>query len=363
MVSIGPYAPRNQSFWEVTKADMPVLTASAFQSIIGVGPPETPAEDAAERLRQTEQKVSEYIGEGASAPSDLLRSLSDRRSVMTALDSKKTMLETFETKFFSFCIGRQPDSPAYLIWSDTAPLVKPEYFLRMPVVGNHTWSVIMEGPVLVYSPDVPAKDRRFGGVSLGCESGCAALLDTGTSLLAMPGAAINEIVALTLETDFNCTQLWKLPSIKLRLGGHEIILPPDAYISEVVEETTTPVGLPSFLRWRNLNSDRGSWRQRPGTHCDLMVMESGAGSSAGPLWILGVPFFRQYYTTFEVAGRDKTRRAVHVAKASDSCHPAAPSADTAFPRRSQLYKRFIDPTKLYVPPSAHSALSSDFVFL
>jgi len=343
---------------------MPVLRFSAFQSIIiGVGPPEAHAEDAAERLRQTVQDVSKYTDEGEPVPQELMKSLSDRRSMMQGLSSKKAMLETFETKLFSLCIGRQPNSPAYLIWSDTAPLVKPEYFLRVPVVGNHTWSVRMDGPVLVYHPDVSAADKRFEGVSLGCENGCAALLDSGTSLLGMPGAAIDEIVKITLEKDFNCTELWKLPSLKLRLGGHEILLPPDSYISEQADVSKTKVGPPSFLRWRNLNGDRGSWQQRPGAFCDLMVMQSDADTIHGPLWILGVPFFRQYYTTFEVAGRDRTQRALHVAKASDTCHPAAPLEDTTLPPRTELYRRLIDPTKLYVPPTVHNALSSDYMFL
>jgi len=260
-------------------------------------------------------------------------------------------------------VHRQGDSPAYLIWSDTAPLVKPEYFVRVPVIGNHTWSARMDKPVLVYHPDVPAADKRFEGLTLGCEDGCGALLDSGTSLISMPGTAINEIVKITLEQDFNCTELWKLPSIKLRLGGHEIILPPDAYISEVAD---TGESVPNFLRWRNLAGDRGlqgSWKQRPGTHCDLMVMESDAATSQGQLWILGVPFFRQYYTTFEVSGRDYRHRSLHLAKASDTCHPAAPSEETALPPRTQLYRRLIDPTKLYVPPSVRSALGADYVLL
>ncbi|CAK0887898.1 unnamed protein product, partial [Prorocentrum cordatum] len=179
MVSIGPYAPRNQSFWEVTRAMMPVLSASSFQSIIGVGPPETVANDAAEKLRLAVQNVSRYIDEGKPVPDSLMKTMSDRRSVWRALRNKKTMLETFETERFSLCIGRRPDSPAYLIWSDTAPLVKPEYFVRVPVIGNHTWSARMDKPVLVYHPDVPAADKRFEGLTLGCEDGCGALLDSG----------------------------------------------------------------------------------------------------------------------------------------------------------------------------------------
>ena len=46
MVQIGAFDHRNQTFWEVVDARMPILRNSAFQAIVGVGPPETPAADA-----------------------------------------------------------------------------------------------------------------------------------------------------------------------------------------------------------------------------------------------------------------------------------------------------------------------------
>merc|ERR1740121_36024 len=298
---------------------------------------------------------------------------------------------------FSVCLGRKPRSNGYVIWSDNAPLVKPEYFQRMRVSGNHTWSVALEAPRFEYDP--AAKDRgfdrdnKFEGLALGCENGCGALLDSGTSLLAIPGEILNQFIRLTLQQGYNCSNAWELPSIKMKLGGQEVILPPDAYISEVAD-AEVPAYLQSFVRLRHLQelgpvrdqssqelgpprtasgvvnhrrglevlgSRRGSLSQRPGTSCDLMVMESRAISAQGPLWIMGAPFFRQYYTTFEVKGRSMENRSVHIAKASDTCHPASPNE--SFPPRTQLYKRLIDPSKLWVTPSTYSALSSDYVIL
>jgi len=396
MVSVGPYGPKNQSFWEVTDANMPVLANSEFQCIIGLGPPETPAIDADLRLAKILESKSSYTDAGMPLPSDLLKSEENVRAVKLAMEKKSMVVENFDATLFSICVGKQPNSNGYLIWGDTAPLVKPEYFLRVKVAGNHTWSVTLDEPTLVYDPT--AKDRqfdegnKFAGRAIGCPDGCGALLDSGTSLLAVPASVLHDLVMLTLEPGFNCSNMWELPSIKFKLGGQEVILPPDSYISEVQNEAIVPSYLQSFVRLRRLGPARdlgsqelGSYRgserlgprrgldslgprremnaQRPGARCDLTVMESRAKTAHGPLWILGVPFFRQYYTTFEVSGRSSENRAIHLARASDTCHPAAPSESSRFPPRTQLYKRLIDPAKLWVPPSTYSALSADYVFL
>jgi len=361
MVSIGPYAPKLQSFWEVISTTMPVLDRSMFQAIIGLGPPETPVADATVRLKATVHNISSYRKQGLDVPSELLLKEKERVKVLEAAQRRITMLDNFETKMFSVCIGKKPSSDGYLIWNDTAPLLKPEYFMRLPVVGNHTWSVSLQEPQIAYPPT--ANDRSRDGRSLGCEGGCGALLDSGTSLLAIPGNVISELVMVTLDPGFNCSNMWDLPSIKLKLGGQEIFLPPDTFISEVADDNV-PAYLQSFVRLRRLRSmHNGSSRQRPGGRCDFMVMESTAMTANGPLWILGVPFFRQYYTTFEVSGRSNENRAVHLAKASDTCHPASPDEHLKFPPRTQLGKRLIDPTKLWMTPSTYSALSSDYVFL
>jgi len=390
MVSVGPYAPRNQSFWEVVDANMPVLAKSQFQCIIGLGPPETPTVDAELRLAKIRESISSHLAMGMPPPSDLLKSEENMRAVMMAMQKKSMMVETFGTTMFSVCIGKQPNSNGYLIWGDTAPLVKPEYFFRVKVVGNHTWSVLLDEPTLVYDPTVKDRqfdrDKKFEGKVIGCEKGCGALLDSGTSLLALPGNVVTELAMLTLAPGFNCSNMWELPSIKIKLGGQEIILPPDTYISEVQNENVLPSYLQRFVRLRHLqelgpardlgSQELGNYRgfdelgprrdsnsQRPGGRCDLMVIESRASTAHGPLWILGVPFFRQYYATFEFSGRSNENRTIHLAKASDTCHPAPPDESSKFPPRTQLYKRLIDPATLWVPPSTYSALSSDYVFL
>jgi hypothetical protein len=337
---------------------MPVLQYSAFQSIIGIGPPETPVLDSEENLKTAIQNVSNYTAAGLPVPVELTKSLEEKKKIAVAMKTKPTMVDTFGTNMFSICLGKKPGSDGYLIWSDTAPLVKPEYFKRVQVVGTHTWSVKLDEPRFVHDP--AASNNKYEGVTLGCENGCGALLDSGTSLMAIPGSTINELIKVTLEPGFNCSNLQDLPSIKMKLGGQEIILPPDTYVADVVDGNDVPSYLQSFVRLRKL---RDSGVQSPGGHCDLTIMESGANTAHGPLWIMGVPFFRQYYTTFEIGGHSNERRAVHIARASDTCTPSAPRDFQKFVPPTQLYRRRIHPAKLWVPPSVHSALSADYVHL
>jgi len=356
-VSIGPYPPRRQSFWEVTSAKMQVLQYSAFQSIIGIGPPETPVLDADELLQAAIDNVSNYTAAGLPVPSDLQSAVEDRRKVSAALRTKSTMVDTFGVDLYSVCLGKKPGSDGYLVWSDTAPLVKPEYFKRVQVVGKHTWSVRMTEPRFAHDP--ASTNRKYDGWKLGCKDGCGALLDSGTSLIAIPGQTVNDFVSVTLEPWFDCTNLTELPSFRFKLGGQELILPPDAIFSYVTD-SPVPGYLQSFVRMRKL---RVPSHRQPGGHCELMIMESGASSAQGPLWILGVPFFRQYYTTFEVGGHTNERRAVYFSRASDTCTPSAPEDFERHVPPTQLYRRLIHPSKLWVPPSVLSALGADYVNL
>jgi hypothetical protein len=357
MVKIGPYPPRSQSFWEVTSGKMQVLQYSAFQAIIGIGPPETPLKDAEELLQTAMENVSNYTAAGMPVPDDLKKDLEDKKQIAVAMTTKSTMVDNFGVNMFSICFGRKPGSDGYLIWSDTAPLVKPNYFKRVQVVGNHTWSAQLTEPMFVHDP--AASKKKYEGSKLGCENGCAALMDSGTSLLAIPGTTINELVKVSLEPWFGCSNLKDLPSIKFKLGDQELILPPDSYVADT-SESSVPAYLQSFVRLRRINITN---RQEPGERCDLMIMESGAATSAGPLWILGAPFFRQYYTTFEIGGHSNERRAVHVARASDKCTPSAPGDFQEFAPSTQLHTRRLRLSKLWVPPSALSALKAEWVNL
>jgi len=361
-VAIGPYDEANQTFWEVFDAHMPILYHAAFQSIIGVGPPETPAADAWSNARKAAENITEFYERGKKAPADARQRLSNKITIAKEMSSKSTMLNTFKVSMFSVCVGARPGSDGYFIWNDTSAIDDADMFWKVPVVGKHTWSVQLQkvrlehpsskaggqaGAQAVAQAGTQPKTEDLS--SLGCfEDGCGALVDSGTSLLAVPTAVINKLLMYLENMGANCSKLQTLPDLVFEMNGMRFSLPPDAYVAEV--KGNMPNYLASFVRVRNLHRANGQ--------CQLVLMESFADSMFGPLWILGVPFFRKYYTTFSV-GQTKKDRSIHVALASEDCTPVNLHSDSSV----APYKRCIDPSKLYVPATVMAAATEEFVHL
>jgi len=355
-VAIGPFDESNQTFWEVFDAHMPILYHAAFQSIIGVGPPETPAADAWSHARKAAENITEFYEMGKVSPSDARQRLSNKITIAKEMSSKSTMLDTFRVSMFSVCVGARPGSDGYFIWNDTSAVDDPTMFWQVPVVGKHTWSVQIQKVRLEHTgqdfTNGQAGQQLLTGedkTPLGCfEDGCGALVDSGTSLLAVPTAVINKLLMYLENMGANCSKLTHLPDLAFEMNGMRFSLPPDAYVAEV--KGNMPNYLANFVRVRNLHRANGQ--------CQLVLMESFADSMFGPLWILGVPFFRKYYTTFSV-GKTKKDRSIHVASASEDCTPV--QLHTGSP--SLPYKRCIDPAKLYVPATVMAAATEEFVHL
>ncbi|CAK0806920.1 unnamed protein product, partial [Prorocentrum cordatum] len=110
LVSIGPFADTNQSFWEVTKANMPILNTAMFQGIIGVGPPETPAADAWNALMRTAGNISNMTDIHAPVDENLLAQAVDRLEVAMEVTQRPTLLRNLNVSIFSMCVSRTTTS-------------------------------------------------------------------------------------------------------------------------------------------------------------------------------------------------------------------------------------------------------------
>ncbi|XP_062996460.1 embryonic pepsinogen-like [Elgaria multicarinata webbii] len=140
----------------------------------------------------------------------------------------------------------------------------------IPVTRQGYWQIAMDSVIV-------------NGQKIACSGGCQAIVDTGTSLLAGPPTAINNIqnaIGATAgqygQYTINCSNLPNMPDVVFVINGHHFHLPPSAY---------------------TLQSNGGSCR-------------SGFQAMGGDLWILGDVFIREYYSIF-----DRANNQVGLAKA------------------------------------------------
>jgi hypothetical protein len=333
-LGLGFFKSKNQTFWEVVSAKMPVLQNAAFQSIVGVGPPETPAADSWDAAEDAFNNVTQYYRNSSKPPGDLMKRAQESIAAAVEIARTPTMLDNFDIQTFSMCLGKAPGSDGYITWQDTTHEVQAHLFTRVPILGKHTWSVALANVRL-------DGGNHRGDTALGCSDGCSALMDSGTSLLAVPSSIMDAFEKTIQGLHTDCSNMHELPDLVFELGGQKFYLPADAYVGEVAG--SVPKYLQSFVRLRKLKVGHNGSSDT--AMCHMLLMESFSESKHGPLWILGMPFFRRYYTSFHV-GRDHDERALYVAHAGRDCQPVPAEQAERGPVR-----RRIDPAKLHVPSS------------
>lgn len=121
---------------------------------------------------------------------------------------------------------------------------------------------------------VSAKDIKVGGKSIGACSwltGCEMVVDTGTSVLAGPPKSVNALIAPIGNVSSDCSNVASLPTITFNFKGKDFDLGPDFYVLRVKDDSGKE-------------------------QCQLGIEGVNAGV---PIWILGDPFLRKYYTVWD----------------------------------------------------------------
>jgi cathepsin D len=103
-------------------------------------------------------------------------------------------------------------------------------------------------------------------------TGCESVVDTGTSILAGPPDAMNKVIAKVGTVKEDCSNLASLPKLTFTFGGTDFELGPDFYVIKVHDP------------------------QSGKDQCQLGMQGINAGV---PIWILGDPFLRKYYTVWD----------------------------------------------------------------
>jgi len=331
-VKVGPFVSDHQMIWEILDHQIEALDYSKFHAIVGIGHDHAPESEA------------------------------------------KTLLMNFGVKEFSVCLERGDEAPGWLTWGNPAHCethhLEENKFEKVPVVGQIHWAAHM------HSLGLAAKEDERVTVD-ACSSSCAAIVDSGTSLLAAPRTALLEMSDKIGNIELDCSNLQDLPDLTFILGETEFVLPPEAYIMKMPKPENMTI--PEIDRRGFLQED-GSKQSKyvedgllPAVNTDHLFFFDAKKSQEvdadilcvpafmaidmtseewGDVWILGMPFLRYYYTRFD---RQQDDKFMHFAQAGEGCAPepfhGAPQSFTQLSVEEKAAKK-ITPVQM----SAHEIL-------
>ncbi|XP_034272755.1 cathepsin D [Pantherophis guttatus] len=232
-VTIGDLCVKDQLFGEATKQPGITFIAAKFDGILGMGYPKISVDKVAPFF-------DNVIEQGL-----------------------------LEKNIFSFYLNRDPkgQTGGELLLGGTDSQYYSGDFSWVNVTRKAYWQVHMD------------KVDVGNGLTV-CQSGCEAIVDTGTSLITGPTKEIKELQKaigakpiIKGQYMLPCDKLSTLPTVSLVLGGQSYALTPDQYALKVTVQGET-LCLSGFS--------------------GLDVPPPG-----GPLWILGDVFIGPYYTVFD----------------------------------------------------------------
>jgi cathepsin D len=122
---------------------------------------------------------------------------------------------------------------------------------------------------------ISASDIKVAGQSTkSCSwlTGCYMVVDTGTSVIVGPPSQMDSLIKQVGEVSKDCSNVKSLPTVTINMGGKDFDLGPEFYV----------------LRAKDDKSGQ--------EECQLGLQGMNAGA---PLWILGDPFLRKYYTVWD----------------------------------------------------------------
>lgn len=195
-------------------------------------------------------------------------------------DSAPALLTSLGVEEFSMCLGRTEGSPGVFMLN-SAPVL-PNY-QEVNVVGDNHWAIKM-------SQVGVGSDTKSDLCSSG---GCVAIVDTGTSLIAGPSEALDKLAQQLPDVLEDCSNLHTLPNLRFTLDGKDFDMPPSTWVLKVESEESTTQWFGPF----KMKSKNGVKK----TMCVPAFMEINMKSQFGPVWILGMPFLREYAVKFDRA--------------------------------------------------------------
>jgi len=255
-VGAGMNSP-HQSFWEITDHRIQVLDTAKFAAIVGIGP---------------------NFAYG---------------------NEEKTLLMSFGVEEFSICLQKPTGSDGFLNWGPEPNALAKKDMVTAKVTGKHHWAAQLS--------NVAFGHPSASGVQIPCGAqACTAIVDSGTSLIAAPGIALMQLSEMIPPVAEDCSNLHELPNLNFVIDGQHFELPPEAYVMRVTGAVMEADSVWDLLFFKP--------KIRKVNQCMPAFMQMDMVSKTGPVWILGMPFFRYYHTTF-----DRKNKEMHFAQAGPNC--------------------------------------------
>lgn len=190
----------------------------------------------------------------------------------------ESLLERVGSNRFAICLENGWSNPGWLTINPDLSVAANGVFRTVPVVGKHHWAANL------------ASVQLAEGMSNPCKGGCVAIVDSGTSMLAAPPEALRLMWGVISNIRQDCSNLDELPDLVFELGSHNFSMPPSAYVIQVAYEMCIPA-----------------------------FMDLDMSTDLGAVWVLGMPFLRQFHTVF-----DREAPSLHIAQHGGGCQlPAA----------------------------------------
>ncbi|NXV37211.1 PEPA protein, partial [Rissa tridactyla] len=162
---------------------------------------------------------------------------------------------------FSVYLSKDERSGSFVLFGAIDPLYTTNGITWIPLSAETYWQIRMDSV-------------SIGGEGIACAFGCQAIVDTGTSLLAVPDRALGAILSIlgaNSNGEISCSAASRLPSIVFHINGKAFPVPPRAYVLE------------------------------SNGYCTLGFQGMDVPTESGELWILGDVFIREYYVIFNRA--------------------------------------------------------------
>lgn len=259
------YVP-NGTYWGVTYGSGPVSGYLSYDTLTWGGVPITNVEFA---------QVTNATGLGAAFALGKFDGILGMAFQSISVDNIITPFQllwaqgSISENLFAFYLSDDPAVPSEMVLGGTDPAHYTGTIQYIPLTSATYWETSLD--------TVSANGVDYsGGVT-------KVILDTGTSTLAGPSAAVSQFadsigakaIVAGEEWVIGCYKKPSLPTLTIGMGGLTFTLKPSDYL---IEEEGDPL-------------------------CVLGILGLDIPPPAGPLWIMGDVFIRKYYTVFDYGNK------------------------------------------------------------